>query len=72
MENLIVGIVLLIFGIISVVSSFYGKNIGGSIPAYQTYFLRKSKDKEGLNILNFVWAIISIFAGLIIIGKSLH
>lgn len=72
METLIVGIILLVFGIISAVSSLYGKNIGGSMPAHQTYFLRKSKDKEGMNILNFIWAIVSIFVGLIIIGKSLH
>jgi uncharacterized membrane protein len=71
-EKFFVGIILLVFGIISIVMSFlHDKNIFGPVsPAHQTFFLRKSKD--GMKIRNFIWDIISILVGLILIGKSLH
>ena len=73
-EIFFAGIILLAFGIISILRSFfYDKNAFRPVsPAHQTFFLRKSKNKEGLKIYNFIWDILSIVVGLILIGKSFH
>jgi hypothetical protein len=72
MENIILGIILIVLGFINLWRIYKGKSSLGWSPPTQTYLLKKSNNKALLNFVNIIWGIVIIISGVILLSKSFH